>query len=146
MSELLRISNELTIPEDELWFTATRSSGPGGQHVNTTCSRVTLHFDLKGSPSLSEAQKRLATERLGRRVDTDGVLRLSAQTTRSQHANKELAKARFAGLLAEALRVIAERRPSKTPRAVKTRVLEQKRRRGLMKRARRVNAKEWAGE
>jgi ribosome-associated protein len=136
----------LAIPEDELWFTAARSSGPGGQHVNTTCSRATLHFDLRGSPSLSDAQKSLAAQRLGRRVDTDGILRLSVQTTRSQHANKELAKSRFAALLAEALRVLPERRQSKVPKAVKNRVVEQKRRRGMVKRERRDNAKEWDGE
>lgn len=140
MPLFIQISDNLAIPEDELWFTAVRSSGPGGQHVNTTCSRVTLLFDVNGSPSLSAEQKWLALERLGRRADTDGVLQVTAQTTRSQHTNKELAKARFASLLAEALRVAPARRPSKTPRAVKERVVEQKRRRGALKRARRRDA------
>jgi len=137
MKNLVQITETLAIPEEEIWFTAVRSSGPGGQHVNTTCSRVTLLFDLQASPCLSDADKVLVRQRLGRRIDGDGVLRVTVQTTRSQHRNKELALGRFAALLADALHKDPVRRPSRAPRAVKERILETKRRRSALKHTRR---------
>ncbi len=83
----------------ELEFRASRASGPGGQGVNTTDSRVELRFDLAGSPSLTEEAKERALRRLGPRLDSGGVLRVVAQAQRSQLANRRAAIERFAELL-----------------------------------------------
>ena len=78
MSGVIRITPEVAIPVAELEFRASRASGPGGQGVNTTDSRVELRFDLAGSPSLAEEAKQRALRRLGQRIDSNGVLRVVA--------------------------------------------------------------------
>ncbi len=99
MSEVIRITPEVAIPVAELEFRASRASGPGGQGVNTTDSRVEIRFDLAGSPSLTSEAKERALRRLGPRLDSDGVLRVVAQPQRSQLANRRAATERFAELL-----------------------------------------------
>lgn len=126
----------IEIPISELEFTASRSSGPGGQHVNKVETRVVLSFDLLGSPSLSAEQKARIRERLASRVTKAGLLRVTAQRHRSQAANRKLAVERFASLLREALAEDAPRRPSKVPRRANRRRLAEKRRRGELKRLR----------
>lgn len=126
----------IEIPMSELEFTTSRSSGPGGQHVNKVETRVILSFDLADSPSLSPEQKARVQERLASRVTKAGVLRVTAQRHRSQAANRKLAVERFASLLREALVEDAPRRPSKVPRRVNRRRLAEKRRRGELKRLR----------
>lgn len=130
------VDSETEIPISELRFTAARSSGPGGQHVNKVETRVILSFDLAGSPSLSPEQKARIQERLASRVTKAGVLRVTAQRHRSQAANRKLAVERFASLLREALAEDAPRRPSKVPRRENRRRLAEKRRRGELKRLR----------
>jgi ribosome-associated protein len=120
MAEVVRVTGEVAIPLDELEFRVSRASGPGGQGVNTTDSRVELRFDLAGSPSLDPPAKARALRRLGRRVDSAGVLRVVASSQRSQLANRRAATERFAELLAAALAVPKARRrtrPSATARA-----------------------------
>ena len=80
MREMIPITDRLAIPADELDFRVSRASGPGGQGVNTTDSRVELRFDVAGSPSLGEAQRARLLERLASRIDTTGTLRVVAQT------------------------------------------------------------------
>lgn len=126
----------LAIPAEEVWFTASRSSGPGGQHVNVTESRVTLWFDLEASPSLDESQKARLRERLAGRIGKDGKLRLSVQSDRSQHRNKAAALELFAALLAAALAPRKKRRPTKPTKASQERRLDAKRRRSAVKRQR----------
>jgi len=126
----------LTIPAEEISFTASRSSGPGGQHVNVTESRVTLWFDLDASPSLSESQKAKLRERLAGRIGKDGKLRLSVQSDRSQHRNKDAALELFAALLAAALTPRKKRRPTRPTKASKERRLDAKRRRSAVKKER----------
>jgi ribosome-associated protein len=126
----------LAIPAEEVTFTASRSSGPGGQHVNVTESRVTLWFDLVGSPSLSESQKARLRERLAGRIGKDGRLRISVQSARSQHQNKQAALELFAALLAAALTPRKKRRPTKPTKASQERRLDAKRRRSSLKRQR----------
>jgi ribosome-associated protein len=92
------ITDCLAIPESELTFTAARSSGPGGQHVNKISSRVILRFNVAASPSLSEAQKHRLLTRLATRVSKDGVLRVMSQKYRSQSANRRAALERFVTL------------------------------------------------
>lgn len=124
------------IPIDELRFTASRSSGPGGQHVNKVETRVILSFDLLGSPSLSPEQKTRIQERLASRVTKTGVLRVTAQRHRSQAANRKLALERFTVLLREALVEETPRRPTKVSARAVRRRLAQKRRKGETKRLR----------
>lgn len=126
----------LAIPAEEIEFTASRSSGPGGQHVNVTESRVTLWFDLEGSPSLSESQKARIRERLAGRLGKDGRLRISVQSERSQHQNKAAALELFAALLAQALAPRKQRRLTRPSKASKERRLDAKRRRATVKQQR----------
>jgi ribosome-associated protein len=137
MSEVIRITPQVAIPVAELEFRASRASGPGGQGVNTTDSRVELRFDISGSPSLSDEAKELALRRLGPRVDSGGVLRVVAQAQRSQLANRRAAIERFAELLAAALATPRARRPTRPTRASTARRVESKRQRSDIKRLRR---------
>jgi len=136
MEEDLAILPGVVIPGAELWFVASRASGPGGQHVNKTSSRVTLCWNLAESVALGERQRSLARQRLGSRVTRDGVLRISAESERSQHRNRLVARERLAELLATALHQDRPRRPTKVPRSVHRRRVEAKRRRGDRKRMR----------
>ena len=136
VSEAIRVSPEVAIPVAELEFRASRASGPGGQGVNTTDSRVELRFDVAGSPSLSDEAKELALRRLGPRVDSGGVLRVVAQAQRSQLANRRAAMERFAELLGAALATPRARRPTRPTRASTARRVESKRRRSATKRLR----------
>ena len=133
---MLQIDGLATIPLAELRFFASRSSGPGGQHANKVSSRVTLEFDLEGSPSLDEAQKARLREVLPTRITNDGRLLLHAQKFSSQHANRELLKERFVSLLAEALRPRRQRKATRPTTASKRRRLDAKRKRSEAKRLR----------
>ena len=133
---MIRITPEVAIPVAELEFRASRASGPGGQGVNTTDSRVELRFDLAGSPSLPPEAKERALRRLGPRLDSGGVLRVVAQAQRSQLANRRAAMERFAELLAAALYTPRPRRPTRPTRAAAARRVETKRRRSAPKRLR----------
>jgi ribosome-associated protein len=126
----------VSIDPAELRWRFSRASGPGGQGVNTTDSRVELRFDLAGSPSLTDEAKELALRRLGPRLDSGGVLRVVAQAQRSQLANRRAAVERFAELLAAALATPRARRPTRPTRASAARRVETKRRRSTPKRLR----------
>jgi ribosome-associated protein len=136
MTEVIRITPEVAIPVAELEFKASRASGPGGQGVNTTDSRVELRFDLGSSPSLPPEARELALRRLGPRLDSNGVLRVVAQAQRSQLANRRAAVERFAELLSAALATTTPRRPTRPTRAAAARRVEAKRRRSATKRLR----------
>lgn len=133
---MLKITDGLAIPLDELRFTASLSSGPGGQNVNRVHSRITLWFDVVNSPSLSEDQKALILRRLASRVSKEGVLRVVSQETRSQAANREAASERFAELLRTALQQEPARRKTRVSRMAKLKRLAEKRRRSVLKRER----------
>ena len=130
---MIAIQPGLEIPESEVTYATSRSSGPGGQNVNKVESRVTLLFDVAGSPSLSDDQRRLVASRLATRINKQGVLRVVAQLHRTQAANRSAAAERFAGLLAGALRSRPPRRKTRTPAAAKARRLEAKRRRSRLR-------------
>jgi ribosome-associated protein len=136
MTEVIRITPDVTIPVTELELKASRASGPGGQGVNTTDSRVELRFDLAGSPSLPPEARELALRRLGPRLDSNGVLRVVAQAQRSQLANRRAAVERFTELLSAALATPTPRRPTRPTRAAAARRVEAKRRRSATKRLR----------
>lgn len=133
---MLEINDQVTIDEAELDFTASRSAGPGGQHVNKVETRVTLRFDVDGSPSLAPEHKARIRERLATRISKAGVLSVSSQRHRSQSANRDAARERFVELVRAALEEEPERRPTRTPRRVRERRLEEKKRRAKVKRER----------
>jgi ribosome-associated protein len=136
MAEPLRVSPRLTIPAAELSWRFSRSSGPGGQGVNTTDSRVEVSFDLTASGSLSTTQKARAVRRLGARL-VAGVLTVTASEHRSQLRNREAALTRLADTLAEATAPPPRpRRPTKPTRVSRERRLSAKRRRGEVKQRR----------
>src|ERR1700749_1668037 len=137
MAEDLRVNNWLVIPVGELRERFSRSSGPGGQSVNTTDSRVELSFDLARSPSLPSREKNRALARLAARL-TDGGVRGAAETERSQLLNREAARARLAALLRESIAPPPPPRvPTKPTRGARERRLADKRRRAQTKRDRR---------
>jgi len=133
----VRINDELVIPLAELRFRFSRASGPGGQKVNRTATRVELLFDVQRSPSLSAQQRQMVLERLAGYIDSGGVLHLVSQATRSQFRNRSEVTARFRRLLAQSLRVPEKRVSSKPTRASKERRLREKRLRSLVKQIRR---------
>jgi ribosome-associated protein len=134
--KVLRITNTLTIPMSELRFRFARSSGPGGQHVNRSATRVELLFDVAGSSSLTEAQRERALKVLASYIDSDGVLHLISQAFRSQLRNREEVVERFQTLMREAMRVPKRRRPTRPSRAAREKRLASKRRRSQIKRQR----------
>lgn len=138
---MVRILEDLDIPEGELTFTTSRSSGPGGQNVNKVNTRVTLLFEVE-SPSLSEQQRQAVRTRLAGRINREGVLRVVSQRHRTQLANRETAVQRFADLLREAFAEEPERVPVRLPETVNEKRLEAKRRRSRTKRERIVDLDE----
>jgi len=133
---MIPITEDLSIPDEEVAFATSRSGGPGGQNVNKLETRVTLRFDLAGSASLSEEQKARLRERLATRITKAGILQVTAQRHRTQAANREAAVERFAELLRESLREEAPRKKTRPSRAAKARRLEAKRRHSQRKRER----------
>ncbi|GAB7080488.1 alternative ribosome rescue aminoacyl-tRNA hydrolase ArfB [Megalodesulfovibrio paquesii] len=123
---MLEVGYGVVIAEDELQFSAARASGPGGQHVNTTDSKVLLRFNIAESASLSPARKAVLLDKLARRLDAEGAVLVTAQESRSQHANKELARTKLAALLRQALTPRAPRRATRPTLASKERRLTAK--------------------
>ena len=139
MADDLRVNNWLVIPAGELRERFSRSSGPGGQSVNTTDSRVELSFDIAKSPSLPERERNRALPRLASRL-ADGVLTVAAETERSQLMNRDAARARLAAILKDAIAPPPPPRvPTKPSRGARERRLADKRRRGQVKRDRRYD-------
>src|SRR5438093_10777606 len=136
----LRVGRSIVIPERELRWRFSHSSGPGGQGVNTADSRVELSFDVATTTALGPIQRKRALERLSRRL-VDGVLTISASEHRSQYQNREAAAERLASTLAKAVAPPPpRRRPTKPSRAAMERRLADKRRRARTKRLRRPDA------
>ena len=133
----LEITPTLLLPLDELEYRATRSGGPGGQHVNTSSTRIELWWDVGSSPTLSDDVRTRLLERLAGRLDGEGRLRVVASESRSQLRNREAATERLRDLVAAALEVRKPRKRTKPTRAAKAARLEAKRRRSALKRDRR---------
>ncbi len=134
---VLEVNPDLSIPLSELEYRATRSGGPGGQHVNTSATRIEVVWDVAASQALSDEQRARLLVRLSSRLDSEGKLRLVASDRRSQLQNRESATERLRDIVARALVVPKKRRKSAVPRAEKKRRLEAKRRRAEIKARRR---------
>ena len=136
MPDDLVVTGSLTIPDGELSERFSRSSGPGGQGVNTADSRVELSFDLAGSPSVPAYLQERMLSRLGPRL-VDGVLTIAASEHRNQLANRRAARERMASVLRDAAAPPPPpRRPTKPSRGSKERRIADKKRRGEIKRGR----------
>jgi ribosome-associated protein len=123
---MIRINNHLSIREDELVFTFSRSPGPGGQNVNKVATKATLRFDVAGSPSLADWQRRRIREELTSRLDKYGILSISSSSERTQSANQREARSRFIRLLVDALRPRAVRKKSRPTQASREKRLADK--------------------
>jgi len=133
----IRLAGGVTVPEEELEVRFARSGGPGGQHVNTSSTKVELRFDLDATEAMTPEQKRRVRATLANRITNDGVLVLTSSEHRSQTRNREAVVARFATLVGDALRPTKRRRRTKPSRASRERRLEAKRQRSEKKSLRR---------
>ena len=131
----LNLGNGIVIPANLLRAVTSRSGGPGGQNVNKVESRVTIEVDVDALP-VSDDVKARVREGLRGRINTAGVLRVTAQAERSQIANRNRALARLEELLSEAVAEQVERKATRTPKAQKRKRLEDKKKRGEKKRLR----------
>ncbi len=132
------MSENVTIPRHELRFEATTASGPGGQHVNRSRTRVTLLFDVDASATLTAAQKRRIKAKLATRIDREGRVRVRCGRHRSQAMNREEAMHRFQALIRKALQRERRRVATRPSKAERERRLKQKRKRAEIKRTRRA--------
>ncbi len=133
----LVVRPNLVIPAAELRESASRASGPGGQHVNKTNTRVTLRWNVAESEALTEAQRRRLRERLASRLTRGGELVVHAAARRSRARNREQARERLASLVRDGLRVRRARVATKPGAAARTRAVDAKRRHSALKRSRR---------
>ena len=141
-ADTLPVTRAFAIPRAELEVKATRAGGPGGQHVNTSSTRVELRWNPRASRAVAALGDGLRThllERLGARADADGSVRVVASEHRSQRQNRDAAEARLAGLVAQALVVPKRRKPTAPTRGSVARRLDAKRKQGDKKRERRAD-------
>jgi ribosome-associated protein len=133
----LDIAPGLLLPLAELDYRATRSGGPGGQHVNTSSTRIEVWWNIGESPTLTDEQRTRLLGRLAKRLDGEGRLRIVASQSRSQLRNREAATERLREVVAAALAMAKPRKRTRPSRAAKVARLEAKRRRSAIKRERR---------
>ena len=124
------------ISDDDVIFRFSRSGGPGGQNVNKVNTRVTAFFDVAGSESFSESEKKRILKRLATRANKDGIVRIASQKHRTQKANRKAAVERLAELLREALKVRPVRKKTAVPEYARQKRLEEKKRRSMLKKQR----------
>jgi len=134
---VLRVSPEMAIPRTELHYRATRAGGPGGQHVNTSSTRIELLWDLAHSNAVRDEQRERLRAKLASRLDADGMVRVVASDRRSQQQNRLAAEGRLATLVRQALVVPKKRRATRPSRAAKEKRLSEKKRHSDKKQQRR---------
>lgn len=136
MPDDLDITPGLRIPGAELHETASRSSGPGGQHVNKTSTRVTLRWSVEDSDALTSAQRARLRDRLASRLTRRGAIVVHADATRSRTRNRQLARERLASLVRDGLATRRSRRATRPGAAARGRRMDAKSRRGHVKQTR----------
>ena len=112
---------------NECVFKAVKSSGPGGQHVNKTASKIELYFNIEHSQALNDKEKQRLLDKLSTKLSADGNIILTCQDSRSQHKNKDIAFKKLLEVLLENLKVSKKRKPTKIPKSVKIKRLKSKR-------------------
>jgi ribosome-associated protein len=137
VDDSLIVNERVSIPRHELSTRASRAGGAGGQHVNTSSTRIELLWNVRTSGALDEESRERVLAKLASRIDGEGVLRIVASDRRSQLQNRESAESRLAETVRKALVVPKKRRPTKPTRAAKERRLAEKKRRGDTKSSRR---------
>jgi ribosome-associated protein len=135
--DALVINDRVRIPRHELAARASRAGGAGGQHVNTSSTRIEILWNVRDSTALDDETRARLMDKLATRIDGDGVIRVVASDRRSQRQNRESAEERLAELVRKALVVQKKRRPTKPSRAAKEKRISEKKRRGETKAARR---------
>jgi ribosome-associated protein len=136
-SAILNVTAALSIPRSEIQYRATRAGGAGGQHVNTSSTRIELLWDLNNSVAVSDEQRERLRTKLAARLDSDGMVRVVASDRRSQGQNKQAADERLVALVKNALHIAKTRRATKPTRAAKERRLTEKKKHSDKKRERR---------
>jgi ribosome-associated protein len=131
------VDDAVAIPRDELQVRASRSGGPGGQHVNTSSTRIEVVWNVRTSRSLDDAQRARVRAALSSRLDSEGNLRVVASDTRSQLQNRALAEQRLAAVVRAALVIPKPRKRTRPHRGAVEQRLEEKKRRSRVKRERR---------
>ncbi len=126
-----------TIPAHELEFRASRAGGPGGQHVNTSSTRIAVRWNVRSSPSLTEGQRERLLNKLATRIDSRGYIRAVSGARRSQLQNREAATERLNALVRAALTRRRPRKKTKPPASAAEQRLKSKRRRSELKKRRR---------
>ncbi len=139
---MIEITPTIVLDPREITETFIRSPGPGGQNVNKVATAVQLRFDLRGSKSLPEAVRARAARLAGRRLTKDGIMVITAARFRSQERNREDALARLVALLREAANPPTPRKATRPGKAAKKRRLDDKTRRGAVKKLRRTRPSE----
>ncbi len=130
------MTRTIEIPAGELAIQASRAGGPGGQHVNTSSTRVEVVWSVARTAVLDDVERARVLQKLASRVDSTGSLRVAASDTRSQRQNRQLAIERLHALVARALVVPRPRKPTRRPRSADEARLREKKRRGERKRGR----------
>jgi len=133
---VIKITPQIAVSEQELSFTFDRSPGPGGQKINKTSTRVTLHFNVEQSISLSNKQKQLVRERLATRINSQGILKISSSKERTQLANRRSTVNRFVELMSKAVIPPKRRKRTRPPASANRKRLEEKKKRGSLKKTR----------
>ena len=140
---MIEITPTLSINENEVVFSFTRASGPGGQNVNKVSTAVHLHFDALSSPSLPEEVKMRLIHVAGKKMNNEGVLVIKAYQKRTQEANRQEALNRLIALLRQAAQKPKTRHQTRPGRAAKEKRLEEKRRTSQIKQQRRSGLEDW---
>jgi ribosome-associated protein len=140
-ADAIRVTQTVVIPRSELVVRATRSGGPGGQHVNTSSTRIEITWDVMRTRALTDDERARVVSRLGARISDEGAVRVVASDSRSQRQNRERAEARLSDLIRRALAVPKARKRTRVPRGAVEARLEGKRRQREQKRQRR-----WKGD
>ena len=135
--DALAINERLAIPRHELSTRASRAGGAGGQHVNTSSTRIELLWNVRTSGAVDEETRARLMEKLATRIDGEGVIRVVASDRRSQRQNRESAEERLTELVRKALVVQKKRRATKPSRASKEKRISEKKKRGETKAGRR---------
>jgi ribosome-associated protein len=140
MTELLQVTDTIAVPRSELVYRASRSGGAGGQHVNTSSTRIEVLWDFQRSSALDDAQKDRVRKKLAARIDAEGLVRVVAGNRRSQLQNRGAAEERLAALIRDAMHVPKKRRATAPTKASRQKRLDGKRQQSKKKENRRKDA------